>query len=222
MDSTENARTRMVAGQLSSRDIRDPRVLDAMRKVPRHAFVPEDVRAEAYRDGPLPIGEGQTISQPYIVALMTEALRIAPDARVLEIGTGSGYAAAVLAELASDVVTLERHPALAERAATILARLGITNVHVHIADGTLGWPEGAPYDAIAVTASGPTVPPALREQLAIGGRLVIPVGPDPERQQLLLVERTGANEFAETNICPVRFVPLVGQRGWGEENGWSG
>jgi len=207
----------MVDEQLSSRNIRDLRVLDAMKKVPRHAFVPKELETEAHRDMPLPIGCGQTISQPYIVALMAEALRIAPDARVLEIGTGSGYAAAVLAELGSDVVSLERHPVLAERARAILARLGIFRVHVHVADGTLGWPQGAPYDAISATASGPFVPPALLDQLALGGRLVIPIGPEPDRQDLLLVERTGPTEFAQTNICPVRFVPLVGASGWTDD-----
>lgn len=216
-DPTLTARARMVDEQLATRNIRDSRVLDAMRKVPRHAFVAENLVDEAYEDRPLPIGQGQTISQPYIVALMAEALHLRTGARVLEIGTGSGYAAAVLGELGQDVVTLERHPQLAVRAEAILAALGIKNVHVHVADGTLGWPAGAPYDAISVTASGPVVPNELLDQLAIGGRLVIPVGGDVGSQNLLLIERTSAVSFAETNICPVRFVPLVGARGWSDD-----
>ena len=152
-------RARMVDEQLSSRNIRDLRVLAVMGDVPRHAFVPKALVNDAYEDRPLPIGQGQTISQPYIVALMAELLQISPDAHVLEIGTGSGYSAAVLAALGQDVVTIERHGELAARARAILANLGVTNVHVHIADGTLGWPAGAPYDAISVTASGPGNPP---------------------------------------------------------------
>ncbi len=213
-DSKVTARTRMVDEQVSSRNIRDSRVLAAMRKVPRHAFVPKPLEHEAYEDRPLPIGQGQTISQPYIVALMADLLQISPDARILEIGTGSGYSAAVLAELGQDVVTVERHAKLAAHAREILASLGITNVRVHIADGTLGWPAEAPYDAISVTASGPVVPPELLDQLAVGGRLVIPVGDDVTSQNLSLIERTGTDSFVETNICPVRFVPLVGARGW--------
>lgn len=220
-DPLDNARRRMVDEQLSARNIGDARVLEAMRRVPRHAFVPADLTNEAYEDRPLGIGQGQTISQPYIVALMAEVLRIAPTDRVLEIGTGSGYAAAVLAELGHEVVTLERHAQLAARARSILASLGMSRVHVHIADGTLGWPAEAPYDAISVTASGPVVPKELREQLALGGRLVIPVGDTVTNQNLLLVERTGPESFVETTICPVRFVPLVGARGWGTEEGWS-
>jgi protein-L-isoaspartate(D-aspartate) O-methyltransferase len=221
MDPTENARARMVDEQLSSRNIQDLRVLETMRKVPRHAFVPESVEAEAYRDTPLPIGQGQTISQPYIVALMAETLRVAPETRVLEIGTGCGYSAAVLAALGQHVVTVERHALLAQRATAVLARLGVQNVQVHVADGTLGWPDAAPYDAIAVTAAGPIIPPALLDQLALGGRLVIPVGTEPEKQNLVLVERTGPDGFAQTNICPVRFVPLVGAQGWGNDPGLS-
>lgn len=207
----------MVEEQLVARDVRDIRVLEAMRKVPRHRFVPATLEHEAYTDQPLPIGQGQTISQPYIVALMAEVLRIGPMARVLEIGTGSGYSAAVLAALARNVISVERHVALAERSRTTLAELGIRNVRVHIADGTLGWPREAPYDAISVTASGPRVPQELLDQLAVGGRLVIPVGNELWSQNLLLIERTGPNEFAQTNVCPVRFVPLVGARGWNDE-----
>jgi protein-L-isoaspartate(D-aspartate) O-methyltransferase len=220
-DPTVTARTRMVDEQLSSRNIRDPRVLAAMDAVPRHVFVPEAFVDEAYEDRPLAIGRSQTISQPYIVALMAEVLRISPDARVLEIGTGSGYSAAVLAELGQTVVTVERHAELAARARAILSDLGITNVGVHIADGTLGWPSEAPYDAISVTASGPAVPRELLDQLALGGRLVIPVGGDVGSQNLLLIERTGRDAFVETNICPVRFVPLVGARGWNDDEGLS-
>lgn len=209
----------MVEEQLVARDVRDIRVLDAMRRVPRHRFVPATLEHEAYTDQPLPIGQGQTISQPYIVALMAEVLRIKPTARVLEIGTGSGYAAAVLATLARDVISIERHAALADRSRTKLAELGLRNVRVHIADGTLGWPREAPYDAISVTASGPRVPQELLDQLAVGGRLVIPVGDELWSQNLLLIERTGPDKFAQTNVCPVRFVPLVGARGWNDELG---
>lgn len=220
-DPKVTARTRMVDEQLSSRNIRDTRVLAAMREVPRHAFVPKPHEDEGYEDRPLPIGQGQTISQPYIVALMAELLRISPDAHVLEIGTGSGYSTAVLAELGRDVVTLERHAKLAAHAREILANLGITNARVHIADGTLGWPAEAPYDAICVTASGPVVPRELLDQLAVGGRLVIPVGDAPASQNLFLIERTGIDSFVETNVCPVRFVPLVGARGWSDAQGLS-
>ncbi len=216
-DFKVTARTVMVDEQLSSRNIQDPRVLAAMRKVPRHVFVPKALEDEAYEDKPLPIGQGQTISQPYIVALMSELLRISPNARVLEIGTGSGYSAAVLAELGQDVITLERHAQLAARAREVLANLGLDHVHVFITDGTLGWPAGAPYDAICVTASGPIVPRELLDQLAIGGRLVIPVGDDVASQDLRLIERTDHDVFVETNICPVRFVPLVGARGWNDD-----
>lgn len=220
-DPCERARAQMVEEQLETRDIHDIRVLDAMRNVPRHRFVPATLAKEAYTDQPLPIGQGQTISQPYIVALMAEVLRLEPTARVLEIGTGSGYSAAVLAKLTRDVVSLERHTHLAERARTTFVDLGITNVEVHVADGTLGWPLKAPYDAISVTASGPNVPRELLDQLALGGRLVIPVGATVTSQNLLLIERTGTDSFVETNVCPVRFVPLVGARGWSDERGLS-
>lgn len=220
-DPCERARAQMVEEQLETRDIHDIRVLNAMRTVPRHRFVPATLANEAYTDQPLPIGQGQTISQPYIVALMAEVLRLEPTARVLEIGTGSGYSAAVLAKLAQDVVSLERHAYLAERARTTFVDLGITNVEVHVADGTLGWPQKAPYDAISVTASGPNVPQELLDQLALGGRLVIPVGADARSQNLLLIERTGTDSFVETNVCPVRFVPLVGARGWSDDRGLS-
>jgi protein-L-isoaspartate(D-aspartate) O-methyltransferase len=204
----------MVNEQLVTRSIRDSRVLEAMGNVVRHAFVPSALEEDAYRDQPLPIGHGQTISQPYIVALMAELLQLKPTDRVLEIGTGSGYGAAVLSELAGEVVTIERHEELANRARLILEQLGYDRVEVQVGDGTLGWPAKAPYDAIAVTASGPMVPQELRDQLAIGGRLVMPIGHDLASQNLVLVERRGPTEYAETNICPVRFVPLVGARGW--------
>ncbi|HRI64080.1 MAG TPA: protein-L-isoaspartate(D-aspartate) O-methyltransferase [Polyangium sp.] len=213
----ENARERMVDEQLSARNIVDARVLEAMRKVPRHAFVPADLLAAAYEDRPLAIGQGQTISQPYIVALMAEVLQLGPTSRVLEIGTGSGYSAAILAELGREVISLERHAELATRARLILAHLGLSQVHVHITDGSVGWPNEAPYDAISVTASGPFVPHELRNQLAVGGRLVIPVGDTVASQNLLLIERKGPVEFVETTVCPVRFVPLVGARGWSDE-----
>ena len=205
----------MVEHQLARRGIQDVRVLEAMRRVPRHAFVPPELEHEAYLDRPLPIDEGQTISQPYIVALTAQALRIGPDARVLEIGAGSGYAAAVLGELAREVVTVERHPPLAAAAAARLASLRYGNIRVVTGDGTLGFPERAPYDAIAVTASGPHVPQTLLGQLAPGGRLVIPVGPDENQQRLVLITRGQADGvFTQQDLGAVRFVLLVGEEGW--------
>jgi protein-L-isoaspartate(D-aspartate) O-methyltransferase len=212
----EAERRRMVEEQLAGRGIRDPLVLAAMGKVPREKFVPAGQAAFAYEDGPLPIGEGQTISQPYVVAVMTEALRLARTDRVLEIGTGSGYAAAVLAEIAAEVYTVERIAALADRARGHLAALGYANVHVFTGDGTLGWPEHAPYDAIVATAGGPRMPPALLEQLAIGGRLVIPIGPFPYEQCLIRVVRAAADDYRHEELDPVAFVPLIGAQGWPE------
>jgi protein-L-isoaspartate(D-aspartate) O-methyltransferase len=212
----EAARRRMVEEQLAARDIRDPLVLAAMGKVPREAFVDADQAAFAYDDGPLPIGEGQTISQPYVVARMTEAATLVRTDRALEIGTGSGYAAAVLAEIAAEVYTVERLAGLAERARRRLAELGYANVHVRVGDGTLGWPEHAPYDAIIVTAGGPGIPPALREQLAIGGRLVMPVGPMRYDQRLVRLLRAGADDYRREELDPVAFVPLIGAQGWPE------
>src|SRR4051794_39112870 len=177
-------RDEMIETQLRSRGIRDERVLDAMRAVPREAFIAGELAEFAYEDAPLPIEAGQTISQPYIVAAMIVALELSPAARVLEVGTGSGYAAAVLSRLAAGVYTIERHQELAEAATRRLRALGFENVHVRHGDGTLGWPEHAPYDAITVAAGGPDVPQALLEQLAIGGRIVIPIGP-PRVQQLV-------------------------------------
>lgn len=206
------ARKRMVREQIEGRGIHTPRLLAAFEAVPRHLFVPPEELAWAYADGPLPIGEGQTISQPYIVALMTDLLDLQPTDRVLEVGTGSGYQAAILSQLAAEVHTVEILPALAQRAAERLARLGYSNVHVHVGDGSLGWPEAAPYDAILVAAAGPEVPPPLLEQLAEGGRLVAPVG-GRYTQVLEIVERRG-NEFARRQDIPVAFVPLRGKYGW--------
>lgn len=219
----ESRRRRMVEEQLVRRGISDPAVLAAMAAVPREAFVPADFRNEAYADGPLPIGGGQTISQPFIVALMLEALQLTGDERVLEVGAGSGYAAAVLAELAAEVYAVERQPALARAAAERLAELGIETVEIVCADGSRGWPERAPYDAIVVAAGAPTVPAALQEQLAVptegarsagGGRLVIPVGPDRTFQELLRITRLGETEYRREKLADVRFVPLLGDAGW--------
>ena len=201
-------RRRMVDEQLRppSRDITHPRVLQAMLETPRHLFIPEPQRAEAYHDTALPIGHGQTISQPYIVALMTQALAPQPHHRVLEIGTGSGYQAAILAPLVAVIHTLETIPALAQRAANTLTAQGIQNVHVHPADGQAGWPTAAPYDAILITCATPSIPPALPPQLANSGRLILPLGPR-DHQQLTLLEKL-ANRQTQTPLCPVRFVPL--------------
>jgi len=192
-------------------DVHDERVLAAMREVPRERFVPSDVRYLAYEDEPLPIGEGQTISQPTIVALMTEALRLDGSEHVLEVGTGSGYQAAVLARLAKDVVSVEIMEVLRERAAKALRDLGVTTVEVHPAGEALGWPEGAPYDAIIVTAAAPEAPPPLLEQLAVGGRLVIPVG-SRLAQELVVVTKTEAGTIVD-QIGGCRFVPLLGPYG---------
>ena len=191
-----------------------PQICEAIERVPREAFVPESVRELAYQDTALPIGQGQTISQPSLVALMTAALDIEPQDRVLEIGTGSGYAAAVLGQLAAEVITVERDAVLAATAKQRLAALGYSNVHVWEGDGTLGWPDLAPYDAIVVTAGGPKVPPALLEQLAIGGRLVIPIGSDRSDQTLVRITKVDAENFRQEPLCEVRFVPLVGEAGW--------
>ncbi|HEY3519357.1 MAG TPA: protein-L-isoaspartate(D-aspartate) O-methyltransferase [Gammaproteobacteria bacterium] len=209
-------RERMVERQLARRGIRNPGVMRAMRRVPRDRFVPEELAEFAYDDTPLPIDADQTISQPYIVALMADALELEPDDKVLEIGTGSGYSAAVLGELAAEVFTIERIESLCHSARALLAELGFKNVHVRCGDGTKGWPEEGPFDAIAVTAGGPVVPKSLREQLAIGGRLVIPVG-DAGVQRLKRIWRTGEKEFEEEDFGPVRFVPLIGEEGWSTE-----
>lgn len=206
----------MVERDIASRGVRDVHVLEAMRTVPREAFVPASWREQAYDDRPLPIDAGQTISQPYIVALMCEALQLTGDERVLEIGTGSGYAAAVLSRLAAQVDTVERIAELAEGAARVLSELNVSNVRVHCADGTLGWPDAAPYDAITVTAGGPVVPPALLAQLAPGGRLVMPVGSNRGWQDLVRVTRAGPDDFRTESLCEVAFVPLMGTQGWPE------
>ena len=207
-------RDRMVDQQIAARGVRSQRVLGAMRRVRREGYVPSYLGEFAYEDTPLPIEEEQTISQPYIVAYMLEALELDPADRVLEIGTGSGYAAAVLAEIAAEVWTIERHEQLAGIARERLARDGYTNVHVRAGDGTLGWPEEAPFDAIVVAAGGPRVPDDLRRQLAVGGRLVIPVGDEVGWQKLLRVTRVGAERYQKEELADVRFVPLVGEGGW--------
>ncbi len=204
----ESERLRMVEEQLKGRDIRDPRVLTAMLSVPRHLFIPESARGGAYGDFPLPIGHGQTISQPYIVAFMTEAVKVAPEHRVLEIGTGSGYQAAVLSVLAKEVFTIEIVDSLAKRARATLADLGYRNVEVHSGNGYLGWPEHAPYDRIIVTAAPPEVPPALVQQLKVGVLMAIPVGVG---DQELRIMRRGATGMETIATLPVRFVPMVGK-----------
>jgi protein-L-isoaspartate(D-aspartate) O-methyltransferase len=207
-------RERMVAEQLEARGIHDEAVLEAMRRVPRHLFVDESLHERAYDDTPLPIGEQQTISQPYMVALMTEALGPSPGAKVLEVGTGSGYQAAVLAELAVRVVSLERIPVLAERARRLLAMLGYDGVRVETADGTLGWPPDAPYDGILVAAGAPQIPRPLVEQLAAEGRLVLPMGED-DLQSLVRIRRDGSG-LVEDYFGECRFVKLRGSYGWEE------
>ncbi|MGD0421551.1 MAG: protein-L-isoaspartate(D-aspartate) O-methyltransferase [Xanthobacteraceae bacterium] len=214
MSDLSKLRGDMVEHQIAARGIRSAAVLGALRKVPREEFLPERLREFAYEDSPLPIAAGQTISQPYIVALMTEALDLKGGEKVLEIGTGSGYAAAVLAEIAADVYTVERISELAEKAISALKALGYGNVHVVHGDGTLGWSAAAPYDAIIVAAGGPEVPESLKQQLKVGGRLVIPVGTDPRAQELVRVTRISNDKFESEDIADVRFVPLVGKEGW--------
>ena len=209
-----NERLRMVSDQIAARGVRNPAVLEAMRRVPREAFLPDEFAEFAYRDTPLPIEAGQTISQPYIVALMIENVEPRASDRALEIGTGSGYAAAVLAELVDEVYTIERHEQLAKLAAKRLASQGYTNVKVRHGDGTLGWAEHAPYDVIIVTAGGPQVPRSVLEQLAIGGRLIIPVGETSRAQRLIRVTRTSQDEFDDEDLGEVQFVPLIGAEGW--------
>jgi protein-L-isoaspartate(D-aspartate) O-methyltransferase len=208
------ARHDMVETQIRRRHITDGRVLECLERVPRHEFVRAEFRNRAYEDAPLPIGDGQTISQPYIVAAMSAALRLQGDERVLEIGTGCGYQAAVLACLAREVFTVEFRAVLATEAAERLARLGYENVHVHCGDGTLGLPEFAPYHAILVAAAAPTAPAPLLAQLTDGGRMVVPVG-DVENQDLQLIERSH-DSFRTTTLEPCRFVPLLGAHGWKE------
>jgi protein-L-isoaspartate(D-aspartate) O-methyltransferase len=204
--------TKMIETQLRRRGVTDLAVLGAMETVPRHKFVAEELRARAYDDVPLPIGDGQTISQPYIVAAMTAALQLRPGDRVLEIGAGCGYQAAILSRMAKEVFTVERRHELARSASERLARLDYANVHVHCGDGTLGLPEFAPFDAILVAAAAPAVPAPLLAQLAEGGRMILPVG-DSEHQELLLIEKQGT-ALLKSTLEGCRFVPLVGYHGW--------
>lgn len=213
------ARRLMVERQIIARGVRDRLVLDAMTQVPRHLFVEEALRGQAYSDYPLPIGEKQTISQPYMVAFMTEALRLKGGEKVLEIGTGSGYQAAVVSQIASRVFSVERITDLARRARRVLDTIGCKNINIKLSDGTCGWQEESPFDAIIVTAGAPNVPPLYLEQLEIGGRLVIPVG-SRGSQTLKRITRTGLQEFSEENLLDCRFVPLIGKDGW--QNGEDG
>jgi protein-L-isoaspartate(D-aspartate) O-methyltransferase len=214
MVNFKKARDRMVETQVAARGVTDERILEAMRKVPRHLFVDEALKEQAYADHPLPIGEKQTISQPFIVGLMTESLELQGSEKVLEIGTGSGYQSAILAELADRVFSIERYPALAQRANGILRKLGYRNVIIRVGDGSLGWPDDAPFDGMLVTAGTPTIPQPLIDQLAVGGRLVVPVG-DRFSQELILVRRVPEG-ITKTNLGGVRFVDLIGKWGWKE------
>lgn len=216
MSEARSEREAMVRQQLEARGIRDPRLLEAMRTVPREHFVPRPFRWRAFDDCALPIADGQTISQPYVVAAMIEALELSPASRVLEIGTGSGYAAAVLAELAAEVVTVERIESLAVAARARLVRLGYDRVLVVHGDGSLGWPGAAPYDAILVSAGAPDVPPSLEAQLADAGRMVLPLGHSPLDQVLVRLTRQPHGAFRREVLGGVRFVPLVGREGWPE------
>jgi len=215
--SADDERQRMVTEQLWPRGITDPRTLAAFLKVPRHRFVPQELQAQAYTDHPIPIGGGQTISQPYIVALMTQALRLQGHERVLEIGTGSGYQLAILAELALEVYSVERLPELAASALQLLGALGYSNIHLTTGNGSIGWPEHAPYEAIIVTAGAPQVPQPLVDQLTDGGRLVIPIG-TRQVQTLTFVEKR-QEALHTTQLTSCVFVPLVGDYGWTSEDG---
>jgi len=212
------ARRKMVERQVIARGVIDPQVIAAMLEVPRHLFIEEALRAQAYGDAPLPIGERQTISQPYMVASMTEALCLKRDDQVLEIGTGSGYQSAILARIVRRVLSIERIPELARQARRVLDLTGCGNVQIRVGDGTLGWPEEAPFDAIIVTAGAPTIPEEYRQQLALGGRLVIPVG-DRGEQILKRIVRTGMTTYSEESLLGCRFVPLIGASGWSSEGG---
>ena len=218
MSHFKKLRQQMIDDQLKARGLHDLTVLNALNAVPREAFTPTNLIESAYRDAPLPIEENQTISQPYIVALMTAALELKPDHRVLEVGTGSGYAAAVLGEICENVYTIERHKTLADTAQLKLKETGYTNVQVKHGDGTLGWPEKAPFDAIIVAAGGPEVPQILKEQLAIGGRMVIPIGQSLNLQKLVRIRRISKNEYKTEDLGDVRFVPLIGAAGWKERS----
>ncbi len=208
-DPYRQKRLEMVRRQIEARGVKDPRVLEAMRQVPRHRFVPPRLARLAYRDYPLPIGHGQTISQPFMVAFMTEALGLKPGDKVLEVGTGSGYQAAVLSRLAAQVYSIEIIPQLQDEARARLARLGYGNIHLRTGDGYLGWPEAAPFQGIIVTCAPERIPPPLLEQLAPGGRMVIPVGPRGGVQELVLVEKDHRGGLRRRRLLPVRFVPLV-------------
>ena len=215
-DPYASARLTMVDEQLRRRGICDERLLAAMERVPRHEFIPQDSWDAAYRDHPVPIGQGQTISQPYIVAAMVHWLNLQPTDLVLEVGTGTGYEAAILAELAAEVVTIDRQPELAEEAARNFDRLGYENIRVAVGDGTLGVPEFAPYDAIIVAAAAPSVPPALIEQLAERGRLILPVG--SRDSQVIQLLRKHEGEVITTSLEGARFVPLLGEKGFSERD----
>lgn len=224
MTDFEARRDSMVEHQIAGRGIDDERLLGALRQVPREHFVPERLREFAYEDSPLPIAAGQTISQPFIVAAMIDALELEPEDRVLEVGVGSGYAAAVMSRMCKAVYGVERHAELAESAAARCRELGYDNVHVRCGDGTLGWPEHAPFDAESVAAAGPDVPQPLLDQLAVGGRLVIPVG-SQRSQELVRIVRRGEDDYERQELGGVRFVPLIGSAGWtaeGEEAAGGG
>ncbi len=212
-DSELALRTVMVSRDIEARGVREAAVLAAMLEVPRHVFVPEDEREHAYDDMPLPIGEGQTISQPYVVARMAEVLALGSDDRVLELGTGCGYAAAVMSRIVREVFSLERLEHLSARAAATLGALGYTNIHLRVGDGSLGWPDAAPFSAITVAAAGPEIPPALLEQLELGGRLVMPVGTE-HAQRLTRVTRRTSGHFVTEGFDDVRFVPIIGAAGF--------
>ena len=214
-EETHALRLRMVSEQIAARGIRDARVLDAMRQVPRHRFFPLHNLERAYADAAQPIGEGQTISQPFIVALMTAALELRGGENVLEIGAGSGYQSALLARLCRRVTAIERHASLAAGARRVLAELGVANVTIHTADGSHGWPENAPYDAILAAAVAPEIPPALLPQLAPGGRLILPLGPEFHSQRLVLLTRLPNGNLTQRDLGAVGFVPLIGAAGYG-------
>lgn len=217
MDDPSQQRERMVQQQVAGRGVQDARTLDAMRRIPREEFVSTALREFAYDDSPLPIEAGQTISQPYIVGLMIAEAQLRPGERVLEIGAGSGYAAAVMAAIVDQVFAIERMPQLAAIARERFARLGYHNIALRVGDGTRGWPEQAPFDAILAAASGPEVPDALLRQLARGGRLVMPIGSTREQQHLVLVTRSGTDCFVRRELGEVRFVPLIGEHGWRDD-----
>ena len=216
-DDYRIARRKMVEQQLAGRGINDARLLEVMAKIPRHFFVDEAQAAQAYLDTPLPIGYGQTISQPYIVALMIEALRLHPTDRVLEVGSGSGYQTAILAALAREVMAVERIESIYHKGLENLSRLNLPNIQLKLADGTLGWPEKAPYEAVIVAAGGPRLPQPLVDQLAPGGRMIAPVGASEKAQKLTLVTKEADGSVTRTALGDCRFVALVGRHGWGTE-----